>query len=201
MKNLVLILAVMLLNVAAFANTTNNPTNDKSRVFIKANETTSVTLRLINLENKYANISLIDASDNILFSKKVRNSAGYAMKLDFSRLTSGEYTLRINREEKTYTQTLSVNGLGFVAIEEMIEYEKPTITQFTDNFVIANPSNDITSVSIYNKKGEILYKKEYGAEEKTAENVKYDLSKVNRGDYQVKVSTTNSAHYFDVFVK
>ena len=199
MKNLGLTAVMLLLTVTMFA-INDNPTIDRSRITVKSNTGTAVMIRMINLEHKWATIDLRNAENDLVFTKKIKNKVGFATKLDLSRLSSGEYTLIVNREKKTYQQKLFINEEGVVSIEKMKQYRKPAIDKKRNYFRIYNPSQDIESVSILNEKGKVMYVKNYESKEKTTESVKYDLKKVPRGNYQVKVTTNTTSYYFDVFV-
>jgi hypothetical protein len=76
MKNLVLAVAFILVQVAAFANT-GNPTTDHSRLFVKTSDASSVQLRLINLENEKTTLRLVNENFDKVYQKEITSPTGF----------------------------------------------------------------------------------------------------------------------------
>ncbi|MGB0861725.1 MAG: hypothetical protein ACPG19_06720 [Saprospiraceae bacterium] len=200
MKNLVLAVAFILVQVAAFANT-GNPTEDKSRLFVKTSEASSVKLRLINLANEKTTLRLVNENYDKVYQKEITSPTGFAMTLDLSKLASGDYLLTVTRANKSYSQELIINEFGKVIIGEMEEVSKPILTQKEENFIITSPNTIIKTVSILNKEGNVLYEKQYAEKENKAKRVIYDLKKAKTGTYTVKILTANNIYYEEIKVK
>jgi hypothetical protein len=200
MKNLVLAVAFILVQVAAFANT-GNPTTDHSRLFVKTSDASSVQLRLINLENEKTTLRLVNENFDKVYQKEITSPTGFSMTLDLSKLEAGEYLLTVVRANKSYSQALTIGEFGKVKIGEMEEVSKPILTQKEGNFIVTNPNATVKNVSIYNKKGHLLYEKQYAEKESKAKRVVYDLKKAKTGTYTVKISTNDAVYYEEITVK
>ena len=191
-KNLVLAVAFILVQVAAFANTgntgnTENPTEDKSRLFVKTSEASSVKLRLINLANEKTTLRLVNENYDKVYQKEITSPTGFAMTLDLSKLASGDYLLTVTRANKSYSQELVISEFGKVIIGEMEEISKPILTQKEGNFVITSPNTTIKTVSILNKTGNVLYEKQYAEKESKTKRIVYNLKESKVGKYTVKI--------------
>ena len=123
------------------------------------------------------------------------------MTLDLSNLEGGEYLLTVIRANKSYSQALTIGEFGKVKIGEMEEITKPVLTQKEGSFIVTNPNATVKNVSIYNKKGSLLYEKKYAKKEGKAKRVIYDLKKAKTGTYTVKISTNDGIYYEEIIVK
>lgn len=200
MKNLVLAVAFILVQVAAFANT-GIPTTDHSRLFVKTSDASSVQLRLINLANEKTTLRLVNENFDKVYQKEIISPTGFSMTLDLSNLKAGNYLLTVIRANKSYTQALTIDEFSKVNIGKMEEISKPVFTQKKDSFTVTNPNATVQNVSIYNEKGNLLYEKQYAEKEGKAKRVVYDLKKAKTGTYTVKISTNDGDYYEEIVVK
>ncbi len=200
MKNLLVIALMTLLSAATFANA-ENPIKDNSQLSVTAEEAqTAVILRLTNLEELPTTVFLKNDNNAVVFTKKMKATTAIALRLDLTQIPTGEYTLNVKRDAKTFVQDITINKDGSVRIGEMATWVKPVMTQETGSFTVTNPNAAVKSVKIYNKKGDLIYAKKYRAKEKEAAKVKFNLEQVKKGEYTVIVSTFNDAYDFDLKV-
>jgi hypothetical protein len=201
MKNLLVIALMTLLSTATFANA-ENPIKDNSQMTVEAEETkTAVILKLTNLAEQPTTVYLEDDNSTTVFSKKMKATSDIALRLDLSQVKSGDYVLRVKRNQKSFVQDITVRRDGSVVVGEMTTWVKPTLRQETGKFVVSNPNASVKSVKMYDKEGNLVYHKKYGKREKAAANVAFNLAQVSKGTYTVIVSTFNEAYDFEVEVQ
>lgn len=198
-KSIILVTIMFLSQSVIFANN-GNPEADNSKVFIKKSNTEQgVTLRLVNLEKVATAIYMKDADKHELFRRAITKEIGAVLRLDFSKLENGTYSLFIDRESKSYIQTLSIEN-GELKIGEMKEIFKPILIVKKNNFVVDAQNTTIQKVELINKYDVTVYEKTYSDLAKNV-RINYSLKQIPNGNYLVKVTTSDDYYYTNILVK
>ncbi|MBK8567324.1 MAG: hypothetical protein IPN76_29375 [Saprospiraceae bacterium] len=121
-KTIKLIVAMLLFGaVTTFANQMPSPL---SRLLVSieksADNSTSLDLRLANLEKKGTLVLLQDVNGNNWFSQYVSRKAGFAKRLNLKGMPDGTYTLTISQQDATVIQALRLSN----GVLEVLKHQK-----------------------------------------------------------------------------
>lgn len=198
-KNIILVTILLLSQSVMFANN-GNPEVDNSKVFIKKSTTKKgLTLRLVNLEKIATEVYFKDADKHELFRKAITEEVGLVLRLDFSRLKNGTYSLFIDRKSKSYIQTLDIED-GELKIGAMKEVFKPSIIVKKKAFIVDAQNSSIQKVEILDKGDVVVYEKIYTELAKNT-RINYSLKQIPSGNYLVKVTTSEDYYYTGISVE
>jgi hypothetical protein len=148
-----------------------------------------------NTEQKYE-IILSNESGEVLYRHKTKGEhSKFSKVFDFSKSEFGVYKLKVKREGESNEQLLTVSKSG-VQAGETIKKTDP-IFSYRDNLLILafqNHNNEELIFNLYQKEDLILSKKM-----KDTYNIKkgFDLSQLDKGDYNVVFSTEDEVYEYE----
>jgi len=170
-----------------------------------APKNTSVFMHVLNKDahaavtvNSIANgrytLSIESENGSDIYYNEVLTDAQFAKIFDFSNLEDGEYTLKIkSKHETNYRLFDIVNGEIKVYYEESVEPKFRTKGEKAF-FEIENRSNLEYAIRILNTDGEELF---YAKDNKSKIKKAFDFSNLEKGNYQVLVSSNKANFAFD----
>lgn len=183
-------LFAMLLGLTTIANANVAP--KVPYVMFEQIDGQKVRLNLANLQDESSQLSIVDAEGTILFTETVEETEAKAY--DFSTLPSGNYTIKLELEDRIVSQEAIVAGetLTLVNFEAMA---KPIFKVAEDTFDIyfsGIVDADVT-IEIFDETGETVYEKI----DKSVNSLhrQYNMENLPNGDYTVKVTIDGQTHY------
>ncbi|WP_247235776.1 hypothetical protein [Telluribacter sp. SYSU D00476] len=172
----------------AFASTTNPGSNVQVRVVsLKENKI------LVASESASAEavlVELLDANKSTLHSRKIRRNFSFAQSYNLSKLTDGNYFIRVFNSSYSYTVPVEINGgVATIRQQEVQEIQRPTV-RLADNklnvyaLLVGNPA---VSLQMLNDEQKVVYTEETKVNENIL-NRRYDLSQLPEGVYDVLIN-------------
>jgi len=180
-----------LITVSLFSELTMAGGNFKVNVALKSE---SKDLREIsnNTEQKYE-ISISDLTGEVLYHREAQGEQLESSKIfDFSKSEPGIYKMKVEFDGGSSEQLVTVTKTG-VEVGETIQKAEP-IFSYNDNFLILsflNQNNQEMAFNVYSD-GDLIYEKKLN--DSASLKKKFDLSKLDKGDYQV-VFIAGDDHY------
>ena len=164
---------------------------------VKALEGRKFSIQLTDL-NGGASIRLMDAYGEVLLREEVSKAEkNYGKIYNLARLTKGTYLLVVGMNQKEVRQGLEINAQGEVVIspDDRQVYLVPTI-RLGEKYVDVNWFNGKESemkVEVQRANGEVVFEEDL--EKVTQVGRRYNVSKLEEGDYVFIVRTPYDAHY------
>ena len=171
-----------LITASLFSEQTMAGGNFKVNVALKSE---SNALREIsnNSEQKYE-ISVSDMDGEVLYYREARAEQLESRKIfDFSKSEPGVYKMKVKFDGGSNEQLVTVTKAG-VEVGETIRKAEPVFS-YNDNLLMLSFLNQNKKEMTFNlySGGSLIYEKKFN--DSSSLNKKFDLSKLDKGDYQV----------------
>lgn len=150
-----------------------------------------------NAEQKYEIKISNSEGDMVYYHETKKVNADYNRMIDFSKFAHGRYKMEVTMDGAGYEKYLEVNGTG-VKVAKSIKKTEPFFT-YQDNMVILshlNHGQEPVSVYIY-RDGQLVFEKKL--DNSFALNKAIDISKLDRGQYQVALVAGSDYYEYEVW--
>jgi len=178
-----------LVAVSLFSEIAMASGNFKINVALKS-ESKALTEISNNSEQKYE-IIISDLTGEILYDRVAQGGQLESSKIfDFSKSEPGVYKMRVEFNGGSNEQLVTVTSNG-VEVGEIVSKTEPIFT-FKDNLLMVsflNQNKEAMKLNVYSD-GNLIYEKKLNDSENL--NKKFDLSKLEKGDYQVVFTSGNN---------
>ncbi|WP_373058896.1 T9SS type A sorting domain-containing protein [Zunongwangia sp. H14] len=149
---------------------------------------------LVEVGNSYeeGTLSLQDEQGKVLFKDGLMEDGSYTKSLNLADAPQGVYYLQFENKYHIYTKVITKNEEGIHVEEKTSEITfKPTfkIEDKKVRFSLANPSEGVARVKIYNALGELVATTEGKG---TVVTKTIDFKKVPNGEYTIEIDTKNN---------
>lgn len=134
---------------------------------------------------------------DVLYKREVEGAKVASKKIfDFSESAYGVYNVKVKLDGESSEQLVTVTETG-VQVGEILRKTVPIFT-FNDNLLklsFMNQSKDGMTLKVYSE-GELIWEKEL---DNSAQFIrKFDLSKLDKGDYQVVFSAGKDTYEYQL---
>lgn len=176
-------LIAMMVMVAALSFANGNKPNVKvEKVGAK-----TIALYASELGASKTQVQLRDENGLVLHQLVSDNNEKVSKRFDLNALPAGNYSIEIENETSFITTTVQLTDLeATVNTADQVVIVKPVVRQNGDLLDIIMPSEDTTSVNviIYDSNSDQVFKETVNG---TTELRRYDLSRLSKGGYTVKM--------------
>jgi len=179
-KSLLIAMMVMVAAVV-FAN------GSKPNVKVEKIGTKMVALHASQLGTSKTQVQLKDENGLVLHKVVLNNNEKVNKRFDLTSLPAGNYDLEVENETSFTTTPIEVTAsAAYVLDADQVMIIKPVVRQNGDLLDIILPSEDSASVSvtIFDNNLKPVFKETV---EGTTELRRYDLSKLGKGGYRIKM--------------
>lgn len=195
MKKLTVLVALLGLNLMAFANNTNPDVRIE-----KVADAKKFSLELSNIEPGAATVTLYDAGGVALLTEKAGEKY-YGKVFNLANLPIGAYELVITTASRDIVQPieLTYDGVEMDADKRAVYFAPVILTNKTNNLDISYFRGKFAdvSVSIYSN-NELVFEEDFDNVIKVER--RYDLSSLPKGKYNVLVSTDYKTYYKELVI-
>jgi hypothetical protein len=171
-----------LITVSLFSELTMASGNFKVNVALKSESNAQREISNIS-EQKYE-ISISDLTGEVLYHRQAQGEQLESSKIfDFSKSEPGMYKMKVEFNGGSNEQLVTVTNNG-VETGEIVRKTEPIFT-FKDNLLsvsFLNQNEEEMKLKLY-ASGDLIYEK--GLNDSASLNKKFDLSKLDRGEYVV----------------
>ena len=188
----------MLFAFVAFANTLMASGNLKVNIVPLTSETAVVAIS--NTAASIFQISIENEKGEIIYYKETgADSKDYRKVFDFSKLEAGDYKLAASIDGSTTERSFKIGNKNIAVgkeksiMEPYFAYKEGVLKLSYLNF-----SEENLSLNFYDT-NELVYSKKIG--DKFNVNEGFDLSKLNKGNYSVVLSTDSKSYTYNVNVE
>ena len=188
----------MLFAFVAFANTLMASGNLKVNILPLTSETAVVAIS--NTSASIFQISIENEKGEIIYYKETgADSKDYRKVFDFSKLEAGDYKLAASIDGSTTERSFKIGNKNIAVgkeksiMEPYFAYKEGVLKLSYLNF-----SEENLSLNFYDT-NELVYSKKIG--DKFNVNEGFDLSKLNKGNYSVVLSTDSKSYTYNVNVE
>jgi hypothetical protein len=185
----------MLLAFVAFANTLMAAGNLKVNILPLTSEKAVVAISAADAANFKISIEN-DKGEKVYYKETDADSKDYRKVFDFSNLEKGDYKLSVSMNGLTTERLFKIDNENIAVgkenslIEPYFAFKDGVLKMSYLNF----PEENI-SLNFYTN-DDLVYSKELGNKFNVTEG--YDLSKLEKGNYTVVLSTNNKSYTYDV---
>jgi len=181
----------LLIAVSLFSELATASGNFRVNVALKS-ESKALTEISNNSEHQYE-ITISNLTGDVLYHREALGEKGESRKIfDFSDSEFGVYKVKVKLEGESNEQLVTVTKTG-VEVGEIVRKADPVFT-FNDNVLtlsFQNQNKDGMKLNIYSQ-GNLIWDK--GLKNSANLKRKFDLSKLDKGDYSVSFSAGED-HY------
>ena len=188
----------MLFAFVAFANTLMASGNLKVNIQPLTSEKAVVAISNTIASN--FQISIVNENGETVYSKEIATeSKDYSKVFDFSKLEAGEYKLTASIDGATTERTFKIDkrkidvGKEKVDLEPYFAYKEGILALSFLNF-----SEENLEMNIYDNEG-LVYSEKIGKQFNVTKG--FDLSKLDKRNYSVELSTDSKSYTYNVDVK
>jgi len=182
--------------VAMLVSTVSQATGN-FKVNLSAKTEGKALLSMTNVSEQIYEISISDSEGNTIYSYETKDSkSNFNQTLDFSNLENGLYKMNVKMEGAQYEKSLAINEAG-VSVARSIKKTEP-LFQFKNNLIKMshlNHGNEEMSVYLY-QNGRLVW--EQKLENKFAVSKGFDISKLDRGNYDLVLSSGDDTYEYQV---
>lgn len=181
MRKSLLIAMMVMATAVVFANG-NKPSVKVEKVGAKA-----IALQASQLGTSQTQVQLKDEKGLILHKIVLHNNENVNKRFDLTSLPAGSYDLEVENETSFTTTPIEVTAAAaYVLDADQVMIIKPVIRQIGDLLDIIMPGEESTSVNvtISDSHLKLVYRETL---EGTTELRRYDLSKLDKGSYRIKM--------------
>lgn len=135
-------------------------------------------------------VELLDASKSVLHSRKVRKNFSFAQSYNLSRLTDGDYFIRVFNSNYSYTVPVEINGgVATIRQQEAQEIQRPAVRLADNklNLYALLAGGSAVSLQMLNDEQKVVFSEETKVNENIL-NRRYDLSQLPEGVYDVLIN-------------
>lgn len=188
----------MLFAFVAFANTLMASGNLKVNILPLTSETAVVAISNTTASNFQISIEN-EKGETIYYKETGADNKDYRKVFDFSNLEDGDYKLTASIDGLTTERSFKIENKNIAVgkeksnMEPYFAYKEGVLKLSYLNF-----SEENLSLNLYNNY-DLVYSKNIG--DKFNVNEGFDLSKLERGNYSVVLSTDNKSYTYNVNVK
>jgi hypothetical protein len=188
----------MLLAFVAFANTLMASGNLKLNILPLTSEKAVVAIS----NNEAANFQISienDRGEKVFYKETHSDTKDYRRIFDFSDLENGDYKLTVSVDGSTAERTFKI-GSDNIAVGKEKNLTEPYFA-FKDGILklsYLNFPEENLNVNFY-KNDDLIFSKEIGNKFNVIEG--FDLSKLEKGDYSVRLSGESKTFTYNVNVK
>lgn len=179
-----MLIAMMIMATAmSFAN------GNKPNVKVEKVGAKMIALQASQLGTSKTKVQLKDENGLILHSAVLNNNEKVNKRFDLTSLPAGNYSIEVENEVAFTTTPIEIIGRqAYVISGDQVTIVKPVVRQIGDFLDVILPSEDTASVNvtIYDDSFKPLYTETLNS---TTELRRYDLSKLVKGGYNVKMTT------------
>ncbi|MFA5328531.1 MAG: hypothetical protein WC384_12130 [Prolixibacteraceae bacterium] len=185
----------MLLAFVAFANTLMAAGNLKVNILPLTSEKAVVAISAADAANFKISIEN-DKGEKVYYKETDADSKDYRKVFDFSNLEKGDYKLSVSMNGLTTERLFKIDNENIAVgkenslIEPYFAFKDGVLKMSYLNF----PEENI-SLNFYTN-DDLVYSKELGNKFNVTEG--YDLSKLEKGNYIVVLSTNNKSYTYDL---
>ena len=169
--------------------------NFKVNVALKS-ESKDLTQISNNSEQKYE-IIISDLNGEVLYDRQAKGEQLESSKIfDFSKSEPGVYKMQVEFNGGSSEQLVTVNKTG-VEVGEIVQKAEPIFT-FKDNLLLVsfqNQNEEAMKLDVYSDEN-LIYEKSLNKSKRLVK--KFDLSKLDKGDYQVVFTTGDNQYEYDL---
>jgi hypothetical protein len=188
----------MLIAFVAFANTLMATGNLKVNILPLTAERAVVAISNASASN--FQISIENNKGEVVYYKETEaDSKDYRKVFDFSKLEKGDYKLSVTVDASTTERPFKIDNRNIAVgkeksiMEPYFAYKNGVLKLSYLNF-----SEEKLSLNFYDKY-DLVYSKEIGDKFNVVEG--FDLSKLNKGNYSVVLSTNDKSYTYNVNVE
>ena len=181
LKRSLLIAMMVMATAVVFAN------GDKPNVKVENVGPKMVAVQASQLGSSQTQVQLKDENGLVLHKVVLNNNEKVNKRFDLTSLPAGNYDLEVENETSFTTTPIEVTAsAAFVLDADQVTIIKPVVRQNGNLLDIILPSEDSASVSvtIFNNDLKPVFR---DTVEGTAELKRYDLSKLGKGGYRIKM--------------
>jgi len=188
----------MLFAFVAFANTLMAAGNLKVNILPLNSEQAVVAITTVDAANLQISIEN-DKGEKVYYKEPDADNKDYRKVFDFSNLEKGEYKLSVSTNGLTTERNFSIDNENIAVgseksvLEPYFAYKDGVLKISYLNFPEEN-----MNLSFYTD-GDLVYSKEMGKKFNASEG--FDLSKLEKGNYTVVLSTTSQSYSYDLDLK
>jgi hypothetical protein len=188
----------MLFAFVAFANTLMAAGNLKVNILPLNSEQAVVAITTVDAANLQISIEN-DKGEKVYYKETDADNKDYRKVFDFSNLEKGEYKLSVSTNGLTTERNFSIDNENIAVgseksvLEPYFAYKDGVLKISYLNFPEEN-----MNLSFYTD-GDLVYSKEMGKKFNASEG--FDLSKLEKGNYTVVLSTTSQSYSYDLDLK
>ena len=192
MKTIKIFLTMIAFSLVLVAAAVDKPTmnvislNDEKALIAVANE-----------KPAFFELSIITNSGDLVYFKESANEiTNLRQVIDYSNMEKGFYTLKLKVNDTYVTRDFEINNKGIFAGESKLEYAP--YFKFGDEvlkFSFLNFKKENVNLKIYND-GELVFEDKLGKQ--FVLSTAYDLSNLEKGKYQVEISSMNNDFTYDI---
>jgi len=188
----------MLFAFVAFANTLMAGGNLKVNILPLNSETAVVAISTVDAANLQISIEN-DRGEKVYYKETDAENKDYRKVFDFSNLDRGDYKLTVTTNGLTTERTFSIDSENIAVgkekslIEPYFAYKNGVLKVSYLNFPEENVNLNFYANS------DLVYSKEIGTKFNVTEG--YDLSKLEKGNYSVVLSTDSKSYTYDLDLK
>ena len=188
----------MLFAFVAFANTLMAGGNLKVNILPLNSETAVVAISTVDATSMQISIEN-DKGEKVYYKETDGENKDYRKVFDFSNLDRGDYKLTVTTNGLTTERTFSIDSENIAVgkekslIEPYFAYKNGVLKVSYLNF----PEENV-NLNFY-ANNDLVYSKEIGSKFNVTEG--YDLSKLEKGNYSVVLSTDSKSYTYDLDLK
>lgn len=149
-------------------------------------EGTTITVYFEDDKSDMLNVSITDRYGYELLSEKIQNKNRKFRKYNLEQLPFGEYSLKIESDQKIVYKTIKMERNNSVVLNEKVTF-KPTTFFKNDRWLVnALALGEKVSIKIYDEKFQELFEDKFKNESVIAKS--YNLSELAYGVYTLSVT-------------
>jgi len=183
MKAFMNLLAFLLFSVPLFADSIVDPS-----LSVKAVGEKAFSLEVSNAINEEVMVSIMDDQGNLVYSHLFKNEEDIARTYNLSKLTDGDYTLKVEKDLQVWVQPMTYrNNLVQVSEQALKTRFKPSIrtNEGLVDFDLLCPVNAEVRINIVDQSDRTLYTETLDVE--GALQKRFDISQLVSGSYYMNV--------------
>jgi hypothetical protein len=157
-------------------------------------------LGVVNTGKKVLNLEITSSDGAVFFTKSISGVENYFQVLDLSKMTDGEYHVKLSGAVKDYEKKFIVKNKTATIIK--IESDVDPVFQLINNetLVVSYPNVNNKVVSIYfEMDNEVVF--EERDIKGTQLSKKYSLKKLPKGHYSVKLNSDGKLYSYPLVIK
>jgi Domain of unknown function (DUF3244) len=171
----------------------------KTQVTIEsAKDAKMIVLSLKDLSNVPLKITIKDSKGEVLKNSYAEGDEDMTYRFNLSKLPEGDYQISISSSTDEFIQPIDVcKNCVNIHDNQLIEKHKPSFRLNEDKLDInlLNKSQEPVTVIISDKDGNKVVENTFSTG--IAFGRRFDLAKLNSGDYTVTVKTKEESYYYD----